>query len=164
MLPAGLARADEPVPIGEVVADPDAYHFRIISLEGTVHLVTQLQPYSPTPDTTCYGAYTFMLEDETGSVEVSVLGICGKPLVREPEVTDGEAIVLAAQILSPNRLTSASKDEVKKLRVIANSIRHLSADTTPAEGAAPNQTEETAGAEGHDKPGEDGKPADGGRP
>ena len=163
MMPAGLARADEPVPIGEVVADPDAYHFRIISLQGTVRRVTPLPPYTPTPDTTCYGAYTFMLEDETWSAEISVLGICGKPLMRKPEVIDGEAIVLAAQILSPNRLTSATKDEVKKLRVIANSIKHLSADATPAEDAAPSQTEGTAGPEGNDKPVEDGKPEDDGR-
>jgi len=164
MMPAGPACADEPVPIGEVVADPDAYHFSIISLQGTVRRVSPLPPYSPAPDTTCYGAYTFTLEDDTGSIEISVLGICGKPLMRKPEVTEGEAIVLAAQIFSPDRLTSASKDEVKKLRAVANSISHLAAGAAPAEETVPNQTEEAAGPEGNDQPGEDGKPADDGRP
>lgn len=159
MILAGLARADEPVSIGEVVADPDAYHFRTIPLQGTVRQVTPLPPYSPGQDTTCYGAYTFTLEDETGSIEISVLGICGKPLLRKPEVNDGEGILLAVQILSPNRLTSKTKGEVKRLRAIANSITHLSPAVAPLENSVPNQTEETAKPEGDGKPGEDSKPA-----
>ncbi len=148
----GLAHADDPVPINEVIADPDAYHFRIIHLQGTVRQVTPLPPYTPGPDTTCYGAYTFMLEDDTGSIEVSVLGICGRPVLRKPEVVDGETILLVAQILSPSRVTSASKGEVKRLRAMANSITHLS-PVQPAEEPAPDQKEETV------KPGEEGKPA-----
>ena len=148
---AGPASADEPVPIGEVVADPDAYHFRFVSLQGTVRQVTPLPPYSPGQDTTCYGAYTFLLEDETGSVEVSVLGICGSPLLRKPEVNDGEAIRLTAQILSPNRLTSRSKGEVRRLRTIANSITHLSPAVPPPEHSAPDRTDETAKPEGDGK-------------
>lgn len=159
MILAGLACADEPVSIGEVIADPDAYHFRSISLQGAVRQVTPLPPYSPGQDTTCYGAYTFTLEDETGSIEISVLGICGKPLLRKPEVNDGEVILLAAQILSPNRLTSTTKGEVKRLRAVANSITHLSPVVAPPENSAPNQTEETAKPEGDGKPGEDSKPA-----
>jgi hypothetical protein len=126
LAPGGLARADdEPVSVGDVVADPDAYHMRLVLLQGTVHRVTQLAPYSPATDTTCYGAYTFMLEDETGSIEISVLGFCGAPVFRTPEVRDGEPILLKAQILSPNRVTSLSKEEGKKLRAIANEIRHV---------------------------------------
>jgi hypothetical protein len=145
---AGFAAADEPVPIGEVVADPDVYHFRLIPLQGTVRQVTQLPPYAPSPDTTCYGAYTFTLEDESGSMEVEVLGICGKPLLRKPEVGDGERILLIAQILSPNRLTSASKGEVKRLRALANSITHLSPVAPAPENATPGQAEETGAPEG----------------
>ena len=141
----GLARAnDEPVPIGEVIADPDAYHMRIVLLQGTVRRVTQLPPYSPATDTTCYGAYTFTLEDETGSVEISVLGFCGAPVFRTPEVREGEPILLKAQILSPNRLTSLSKGEVKKLRAVANEIRHILPAESPPDDSASNQTEEPA--------------------
>jgi len=149
---AGFARADEPVPIGEVIADPDAYHFRIIPLQGTVRQVTPLPPYSPGQDTTCYGAYTFTLENETGSIEISVLGICGTPVLRKPEVNDGEVVMLAAQILSPNRLTSRSKGEVKRLRAIANSITHLSPVVPLPENSSPDQMEETAKPEGDGKP------------
>lgn len=159
MILAGFARADEPVSIGEVIADPDAYHFRTIPLQGTVRQVTPLPPYSPGQGATCYGAYTFMLEDETGSIEISVLGICGKPLLRKPEVNDGEGILLAAQILSPNRLTSTTKGEIKRLRAIANSITHLSPVVAPPENSAPNQTEETAKPEGEQPPAPDRTPA-----
>jgi hypothetical protein len=154
-----LARADEPVPIGEVVADPDAYHFRLVPLQGTVRQVSPLPPYTPGSDTICYGAYTFTLEDDTGSIEISVLGICGRPVLRKPEVNDGEVILLTAQILSPNHLTSASKGEVKRLRAVANSIEHISPVVQPAEESAPNQPGETAKPEEDGKPGEDGKPA-----
>jgi hypothetical protein len=159
LAPGGLALADEPVPIGEVVADPDAYHFRLVPLQGTVRKVAPLPPYTPGPDTTCYGAYTFTLEDDTGSIEISVLGICGKPILRKPEVNDGEVILLTAQILSPNNLTSAFKGEVKRLRAVANSITHLAPVVAPTESPAPNQAEETAKPEGDGKPGEDGTPA-----
>jgi len=151
----GIAAADDSVSIGEVVADPDAYHFRLVSLQGTVRQVTPLPPYTPGPDTICYGAYTFVLEDETGSIEVNVLGICGNPLPRKPEVADGERILLTAQILSPNRVTSAAKGEVKRLRAMANSITHLSPVEPPAENSAPDQKEETV------KPERDGTPAEG---
>ena len=159
LAPGGLVRAGEPVPIGEVVADPDAYHFRLVPLQGTARRVSPLPPYTPGPDTICYGAYTFTLEDETGSIEISVLGICGQPVLRKPEVNDGEVILLTAQILSPNHLTSASKGEVKRLRAVANSITRIPPTGSPAEESAPNQTEETAKPESDGRPGEDSKPA-----
>jgi hypothetical protein len=144
----GLARADdEPVAIGEVIADPDAYHMRLIFMHGTVRGVTPLPPYSPAADTTCYGAYTFVLEEETGSIEISVLGFCGAPLLRTPEVREGEPILLKAQILSPNRLTSLTKGEVKKLRAVANEIRHLAPVEPPSEAAGPSRAEESPKAE-----------------
>ncbi len=148
LAPGGPARADdEPVPIGEVIADPDAHHMRLVLLQGTVRQITQLPPYSPATDTTCYGAYTFALEDETGSIEISVLGFCGAPLFRTPEVREGEPILLKAQILSPNRLTSLSKGEVKKLRAVANEIRHILPAASPPDEAAPSQAEESPKAE-----------------
>jgi hypothetical protein len=137
LAPGGPARADdEPVPIGEVVADPDAYHMRLIFMQGSVRRVTQLPPYSPATETTCYGAYTFALEDQSGSIEISVLGFCGAPVFRAPEVREGEPILLKAQILSPNRMTSPTKGEVKQLRAIANEIRHILPATPPPQESA----------------------------
>ncbi len=153
---AGLARADDPVPIREVLADPDAYHFRMVSLQGTVRGVTPLPPYTPGPDTTCYGAYTFVLEDETGSMEISVLGICGRPFMRAPEVVEGESILLVAQIFSSEQELSVAKGPLKKLRAVANSIRHLSPPAAPVEPAATDQPEEPSRPEGEGKPEKDG--------
>jgi hypothetical protein len=148
LAPGGPARADdEPVLIGEVIADPDAHHMRLVLLQGTVRQITQLPPYSPATGTTCYGAYTFTLEDETGSIEIGVLGFCGAPVLRTPEVREGEPILLKAQILSPNRLTSLSKGEVKKLRAVANEIRHVAPVAPASEEAAPSQAEESPKAE-----------------
>lgn len=152
---AGPSRAEEPVPIGDVAADPDAYHFRLVALQGTVRRIALLPPYTPRPDTTCYGAYTFVLEDATGSIEVSVLGICGQPVLRKPEVEDGETIVLLAQILSPNRLTSAPKGEAKPLRAVANEIRHLSRVQPLPEPAAPVRADEPATPEASEQPSAD---------
>ena len=152
----GLAMAEEPVPIGEVVADPNAYHFRFVPLQGTVRKVTPLPPYAPGSDTICYGAYTFTLEDDTGSLEVAVLGLCGKPTLRKPEVDDGDVILLTAQILSPDHLTSASKGEVKRLRVVASSIERISPVIQPPGESAPNQTEGTVKPEGEGTPEKEG--------
>lgn len=129
----GPVCAEEPVPIGDVLADPDAYHVRFVVLQGTVRRITMLPPYSAGPGTTCYGAYTFLLEDPTGAIEISVMGICGQPVLRKPEVEEGQTVELVAQILSPNRLTSASKEEVKPLRAVANEIRPLARSEPPAE-------------------------------
>lgn len=150
---SGLARADETVAVGEVVADPDTYHFRMVSLQGTVRQVKPLPPYTTDPDTACYGAYTFMLEDESGSMEISVLGICGRPLIRTPEVTEGETILLMAQIFSPNHMTSSSQGEVRRLRAVANTITHLAPASPPPDEAAPGP------APGTDAPAEGSRPA-----
>lgn len=150
---SGLARAEEPVTIGGVVADPDTYHFRMVTLQGTVRQVTQLPPYTTDPDTACYGAYTFMLEDETGSIKISVLGICGRPLIRTPEVTEGETILLVAQVFSPNHLASSSQDDAKRLRAVANQITHLAPASPPPDEASPGP------APGTESPAEESRPA-----
>ncbi|MGH7228197.1 MAG: hypothetical protein ACREIH_03190, partial [Nitrospiraceae bacterium] len=51
----------------------------------------------------CYGAYTFVLEDGTGTIAVAVLGICGKPMIRNPEVSEGDQVVVQAHIYAPGR-------------------------------------------------------------
>lgn len=148
----GAALADEPVPIADIVADPDVFHFRLVTVHGIVGRVTLLPPYAPTPDTACYSAYSFTLTDDSGSVEVSVLGICGRPLVRTPEVREGERIQLTAQILSPNRTTSSKKGEEKKLRVVANTIRQLEPEAPAGDGEVDGKPAETPKAEEREKP------------
>lgn len=96
------ALAEEPTSLQQILEQPQVYHLRHVTLEGTVRDVQPLDPYTVPNGTNCYGAYLFRLEDETSSLSVAVLGICGKPLVRDPEVEDGERVTVSATIQAPS--------------------------------------------------------------
>jgi hypothetical protein len=107
LLPAWLGRpaplgADEPLTIQQILDEPQVYHLRRVTLQGTVRDVRPLDPYTLPNGTNCYGAYLFRLEDDTATLTVAVLGICGKPLVRDPEVSDGDRVVVNATIQAPS--------------------------------------------------------------
>jgi hypothetical protein len=107
LLLAGMALpargiAEEPVSLQQILEDPHVYHLRHVTLEGTVRDVRPLDPYTVPNGTNCYGAYLFRLEDEISSLSVAVLGICGKPLVRDPEVEEGERVTVSATIQAPS--------------------------------------------------------------
>lgn len=94
--------ADEPITIRQILDEPQIYHLRRVTLHGTVRDVQPLDPYTLPNGTNCYGAYLFRLEDDSAAISVAVLGICGKPLVRDPEVEDGERVELSATIQAPS--------------------------------------------------------------
>ena len=96
------ASAAEPITIREILDAPKSFHLKQVTLQGTVRNVTPLDPYKLQSDTTCYGAYLFYLEDETSSINVAVYGRCGVPIVKDPDVEDGQRIELAATIQSPS--------------------------------------------------------------
>ncbi len=100
---AAVSLAGEPVPITEILTDPEAYHLKLVTLQGIVRQVKALEPYYQNSGAGCYGAYTFVLEDGTGTIAVAVLGICGKPMIRNPEVADGEMVMVQAHIYAPGR-------------------------------------------------------------
>jgi hypothetical protein len=97
------ARAEEPIQIATIEADPETYHLRDVILHGRVHDLQVLDPYFQPSGTACIGAYLFTLEDETGFIQVAVLGVCGMPAFRPPEVNEGETILLKAVIHAPGR-------------------------------------------------------------
>jgi hypothetical protein len=98
-----LAWAEEPISIQQVLEDPRIYHLRRVILHGTVRDVKSLDPYTlPNNKMVCYGAYLFRLEEDTATIPVAVLGICGKPLVRDPEVEDGDHVEVSATIQAPS--------------------------------------------------------------
>ena len=99
--PAGLC-AEEPTTIQQILDQPQVYHLRHVTLQGTVRDVQPLDPYTLPNGTNCYGAYLFRLEDETSSLSVAVLGICGKPLVRDPEVDEGAHVEVGATVQAPS--------------------------------------------------------------
>ncbi len=125
-----LALSDEPVAIGEIVADPDLYQLKLVTVQGTVRQVKALAPYVQTSGTTCYGAYTFTLEDDTGAIEIDVLGMCGKPMTKVPDVIEGDRVIVQAQILAPRHSTPHSGSETsppfgrdpQSLQVVAGRI------------------------------------------
>ncbi len=100
---AAASSASEPVPITEILTEPEAYHVKLVTLEGTVRQVKALEPYYQSSGAGCYGAYTFVLEDGTGTIAVAVLGICGKPIIRNPEVSEGDKVVVQAHIYAPGQ-------------------------------------------------------------
>lgn len=94
--------AEEVIPIQQILDEPRIYHLRQVTLQGTARDVQPLDPYKLPNDTACYGAYLFKLEDDTAVISVAVLGICGRPLIRDPEIEDGQHIEVSATIQAPS--------------------------------------------------------------
>lgn len=102
MLVSEFSWAGDPISIQQILEEPQVYHLRHVTLQGTVRDVQPLDPYTLPNGTNCYGAYLFRLEDDTSTISVAVLGICGKPLVRDPEVEDGARVEVSATIQAPS--------------------------------------------------------------
>lgn len=94
--------AAEPADIQHILDDPRVYHLRHVTLHGTVRDVHSLAPYKLPNETVCYGAYLFRLENGDATIPVAVLGICGSPVVRDPEVEDGDHVEVSATIQAPS--------------------------------------------------------------
>lgn len=104
------SNAAESVSIQRLLADPLPYHLRIVSLQGTAHQIQIIHQAPPADgqlrfDFQCYflhPAYTFVLADDTGFLQVTVRA--RPPCVSRlspavpPEVQEGNAVVLDAQI------------------------------------------------------------------
>ena len=71
-------------------------------MHGTARDVQPLAPYTVPNGDNCYGAYLFRLEEDEATIPVAVLGICGRPLVRDPDIEDGERIEVSATIQAPS--------------------------------------------------------------
>lgn len=99
-LPSATVAADV-TQISEIVENPAAHHLRHANLQGTVRQVQPLDPYETPSGTRCYGGYVFRLEDDTGSISVAVTGICGVPLVRDPDVEEGDRVLVEATVQAP---------------------------------------------------------------
>ena len=92
------SRAVEPTRIQDILADPSVYHLRQAIMQGTVRRVEPLDPYETPSGTRCYGAYLFQLDDDTGVIDVAVTGICGIPLVKDPDVQENDRVSVDATI------------------------------------------------------------------
>ena len=94
--------AEEPTSLQQILEEPRVYHLRHATLRGVVRDVHALAPYTLPNGQNCYGAYLFRLEDNEATIPVAVLGICGRPLVRDPEVEDGDRVEVSATIQAPS--------------------------------------------------------------
>ncbi len=94
--------AEEPTTIQHILDAPPSYHLRHVLIQGVARDVQPLDPYALPNGSKCYGAYLFRLEDDTATLPVAVLGICGPPLIRDPEISDGDRIEVSATIQAPS--------------------------------------------------------------
>ena len=94
--------AEEPVNIQQILDEPSSYHLRHVTLQGIARDVQPLDPYQLPNGKSCYGAYLFRLEDDSSTLPVAVLGLCGTPVVRDPDVSDGDRIEVSATIQAPS--------------------------------------------------------------
>ena len=124
---ADAASAPE-VAIGTLLADPLAYHMKVVTLSGTSHQVQALQdpPHQrPTLDYQCYlvhPPYTFVLADDTGFLQVTVTGrppcVSQQSPAERPDVSEGETVQVEAHI----RVTPVYRDGMATQSVEAHAV------------------------------------------
>ena len=109
----GFSFGAEPLTIGKLLADPQSYHLRVITLQGTVH---QVQILADAPesrlqlDFQCsfvHPPYTFVLADETGFLQVSVSAkppcVSKMSPVEPPDVGEDDKVLVDVQITVARR-------------------------------------------------------------
>jgi hypothetical protein len=97
------AQSGEPVPIEELLTASDRYHLHQVLVRGTVENVRPFDPYQLNNGTICYAAYSFRVVDQTGALPVLVMGRCQIPLVKDPDVAEGEHVLVEVTIQQPGR-------------------------------------------------------------
>mgnify|MGYP001208933254 CR=1 FL=1 len=102
VLQVGPVAAQEAVNVQDILADPALFHLRQITLRGTVRNVQPLDPYEIPAGSTCYGGYLFNLEDDTAALPVAVPGLCGVPMVKDPDVEEGARVTVDATVQAPS--------------------------------------------------------------
>ena len=125
--------AQEAVSVQEVLADPALFHLRQITLKGTVRNVQPLDPYEIPAGSTCYGGYLFNLEDDTATLSIAVPGLCGVPMVKDPDVEDGVRVAVDATVQAPShggyalsfKGAKIAMDQEGVVQAIANRITPL---------------------------------------
>ena len=120
--------AAEPLTIGRLLADPQSYHLRVITLQGTVHQVQILvdAPRSGMQlDFQCsfvHPPYTFVLADDTGFLQVSVSAkppcVSKMSPVEPPDIGEGDKALVDVQITVAHRYSEGvSRPTVQALAV-----------------------------------------------
>jgi hypothetical protein len=114
--------------IHSLLADPQPYHMKIVTLTGTSHQVQALRD-APNAlshlDFQCYlvhPPYTFVLADDTGFLQISVRGrppcVSQHSPAEPPEVAEGSVVQVDLQI----RVTPVSQDGMPTQAVEAQAV------------------------------------------
>ncbi len=130
---SGIALGAEPLSIADLSESIDAYHLREATVEGTVHHLKVLDPYTLPSGLICQGGYRFSVQDETGSLDVMVPGWCGKQLPREVTVAEGDRVSVKVELHAPGRRSYSldmkgqrlETDDADHVHGIAKTITHL---------------------------------------
>lgn len=94
-----VVAANDSLPIHSVLRSGMSYHLHSVTLQGTVRTLQAGLPTVWEDGSPCeqYDSYRFTLEDQTGSIEVAVRGVCGRPgAVRT--VSEGDHVTVLALI------------------------------------------------------------------
>lgn len=104
-LPASATPAGEPLPIEELREYPERYHLHNVVVQGTAQDVRAFDPYKLQSGSVCYAAYSFRLVDGTGMLPVIVMGVCGVPIVKDPDIDDGDVLSAEVTVHAPGKGT-----------------------------------------------------------
>jgi len=88
-----VALADDPVQIGRILKHPESYNAYVVTLQGVARQVQALGPHVMIDCGNVYDSYKFVLEDGTGSLEVTVPGPCEKPAGTMVPVAEGDNVM-----------------------------------------------------------------------
>jgi len=105
--------AGEVIPIRTILRNPESYYLHVVTLEGTVrHVKTPSIPFGSCGQGrgALYPPFTFTLEDETGSIVVGRMRVCRFLGLKVPEVSEGEKVIIDAEIFGPDQDSEFRKD------------------------------------------------------
>ncbi|SPP65602.1 hypothetical protein NITLEN_40075 [Nitrospira lenta] len=92
------AEAPDSVSIRALLESAVAKNTHTVTVSG---IVKHMKPFPPFTTKLCravYGSYTFMLEDESGSIPIEVYGVCGASS-GVPQVSDGQRVQVVGEFL-----------------------------------------------------------------
>lgn len=112
---------EEPIPIGSIIADPQAFHLRSVRLQGTIQT---LERFPRTGGCGRYDGYHFVLSDQTGQLTISDFGGCHGNSSVKPPMTDFtigdtiEVIITISVLPSPNFASHSLEGTLRRVQRI----------------------------------------------
>lgn len=96
---AAIVMADQPIPIGEILSNPTGFHRKVVSLQGTVHVIGTRSGRNVAVQSLC--GQDFDLTDGTGTIRVVYLVRCQEDASQTEPARDGMVVQVEALIEAP---------------------------------------------------------------